>query len=181
MSLKNIYYELSKHYDADYYVKLAESEVMVVPVLIDIISDNCIKFDKVHAENILEKISSMNPELVYPYFDILCDIVDREDNPIFWSLLRIISNLLTCDYLDKWNNIKEIYFSALSSNVIAKFSIACSCTENIVKHKVDDAERVKKILLKVKEKSFDNNPAFGKIANEKAAETLKLIKNEILL
>ena len=46
MSLKNIYYELSKHYDADYYTKLAKSNAMVVPVLIDIISDEYFEFDK---------------------------------------------------------------------------------------------------------------------------------------
>ena len=181
MSLKNIYYELSKHYDADYYTRLAKSEVMLVPVLIDIISDDYFEFDKRQAEKILENISQTNPELVYPYFDYLCDVVDKDENPIFWSILRIISNLLSCDYLDKWKNKKEIYFSALNSNVVAKFSIACGCAANVVKYKVDDAERVKETLTQVKEKSFDNNYPFAKIASEKADETLKIIKNEISL
>lgn len=181
MSLKNIYHELSKHYDAEYYTKLAKSNAMVVPVLIDIISDDYFEFDKRRAEMILENISKTDSELVYPYFDYLCDMVDREDNPIFWSMLKIISNLLSCDYLDKWNNKKEIYFSALNSNAISKFSIACSCAVNVVKHKVDDAERVRKVLAQAKEKLFDNNSAFAKIAREKADETLKIIENEISL
>lgn len=88
MSLKNIYYELSKHYDADYYTKLAKSNAMVVPVLIDIISDEYFEFDKRQAEMILENISQTDSELVYPYFDYLCDMVDREENPIFWSMLK---------------------------------------------------------------------------------------------
>ena len=70
MSLKNIYYELSKHYDADYYTKLAKSNAMVVPVLIDIISDEYFEFDKRQAEMILENISQTDSELVYPILTI---------------------------------------------------------------------------------------------------------------
>lgn len=181
MSLKNIYHELSKHYDAEYYTKLAKSNAMVVPVLIDIISDDYFEFDKRQAEIILENISKTDSELVYPYFDYLCDMVDREENPIFWSMLKIISNLLSCDYLDKWNNKKEIYFNALNSNAISKFSIACSCAVNVVKHKVDDAERVIKVLTQAKEKLFNNNSDFVMIASEIANETLKTIENEVSL
>ena len=170
---------MSKHYDADYYTRLAKSNAMLVPVLIDIISDNYFESDKRQAEMILENISKTDSELVYPYFDYLCGMFDREENPIFWSMLKIISNLLSCDYLDKWNSKKEIYFNALNSNAISKFSIACSCAVNVAKHKADDTERIKKTLIKIKEKSFGNNSAFAKIASEIADETLKTIENEI--
>lgn len=181
MSLKNIYYALSKHYSVDYYTKLAKTDAMLVPVLIDIISDNYFEFDKRKAENILESISRTNPELVYPYFDYLCDITVRDENLIFWNILMVISNLLSCDYLNKWENRKEVYFSALNSDIIAKFSIACNCAVNVVKHKYNDAKRVKKILLKVREKSSYSDSPFAKVAGEKADETLKTIENDVLL
>ena len=74
MSLQNIYFELSKEMDDEYYTELARTEVLLIPVIIDKIYENPV--NSFYAEGLLEKISKVLPKLVYPYFSYIAEILN---------------------------------------------------------------------------------------------------------
>lgn len=60
MNLIQIYGELSKNEDNEYYVELSKDEVLVIPVIIEIAQDGSYSERKKSA-SILEKISKSQP------------------------------------------------------------------------------------------------------------------------
>lgn len=176
MSLETVYNELSKNLDDSYYIKLAEKEVMLIPVIIDTIqNNNNIQYGQ-WAEALLERISEKTPDLVYPYLTYIADELPKVSF-VSWNIWKIISNLLSCDYQNKWHSIREKYYQALNSEKIAEFSIACDCAEKIVLNKPQEKDNILSVLKNMDNRVFKiaGKPSDGclKVAKEKALETLE--------
>lgn len=169
MSLEKVYFEFSKGYNDNYYVELAQTEVLVVPIIIDSICDNLSNCRR--SERVLEKISKNNPRIVYPYYEYILRLFDSKDRFISWNTWKIITNILSCDTENIWNNLRQKFFEALSSNLIAEFSIACDCVENILKYKPEDKNKIFEILENVSTRDFmfenDPSPTCSAVAEEK--------------
>ena len=60
MGLERIYFELKKREDDEYYIELAQKDVLFVPVRTDIMLNNSNSIS-IWAQMILEKISEKNP------------------------------------------------------------------------------------------------------------------------
>ena len=174
MSLDNIYYELSFNHDDDYYIALAEKEVLFVPVLVDFMVDN--SSNRKWAQLIFEKISKTNPDLVYPYFNNIMALIEKNRKFHSWSLWKIISNIVTRDYLNRWEFAEPLYIKSLSSDNLIEFSVACECAENIIKSKPDRSDKIFEILKSVDSRTFIVNgkasPTGGLIAKEKVEQLI---------
>lgn len=175
MSLEKIYFELSKDMEDEYYAELAKTEVMLIPVIIDSIHENPAKAYR--AQALLDKISEESPKLVYPYFDYIVDIIGLSESVITWNVWKIIANLLSCDFDNKWNSAKDKYFSALKSNSIVEFSIACDCAEKIVLNKPDDKDNIIDILKNIGLHKYivagEESVGSLEVAKQKACEVLE--------
>lgn len=179
MRLENIYFELSKDMDDEYYIELAEKDILVVPVLIDImLSDN-----SQWAQSLLEKISENNPRLVYPYFEYITDKINDCETFLMWNIWKLISNILVCDYNNCWNKVKDDYIKALNSTQISEFSIACDCAKKIIKAKPDDLEEILKVLVDATKREFLIDGVISvtcsKVAREKVTLLLENLNNNI--
>lgn len=178
MSLDKIYQEISKNMDDEYYIALAENDVMIVPVIIDILISNR-KASHI-AQRLLEKISAKNPLIVYPYAEYIMQGIEKSSSFTKWNNWKIITNLLDCDYLNLWSKIKLNYLDALRSDQIAEFSIACDCVLKVITAKPDDREEIMEILNNVASRKFRIAGTVSEqcnlVAREKVSELLENIK-----
>ena len=178
MGLERIYFELKKREDDEYYIELAQKDVLFIPVITDIMLNNSNSIS-VWAQMILEKISEKNPLIVYPYIGYISELIDRKTIFNSWSVWKIISNLLVCDYQNYWDSIKSKYFDSLKSERIAEFSIACECACKIISAKPDEEKPITDILKDMDNRNFYINenisPKSSEVAKNKAQEVLDLL------
>lgn len=170
MSLENIYFELSQNRADSYYIDLAEKEVMLLPILIDGIINE--KSNSLWAENLVLKISEVNPLIVYPYFTYISKLTEVGNRIGQFSAWAILINLLSCDYQNLWNNVENDFYSFIESNEIAKISFACKCIPKIISAKECERDLIKKLL----NKALKN----GYIKDNNSVNELNTIANEIL-
>jgi hypothetical protein len=65
-------------------------------------------------EKALRLISERRPELIYPYFDVFCRLLDSGNNFLKWGAIRTIANLTAVDAGNKFNAIFQKYFSPIA-------------------------------------------------------------------
>lgn len=175
MSIERIYFELEKHNSDEYYIELAQNDVLFIPVVIDIMIDDKNSVN-LWAESIIEKLSEVNPLVVYPYIGYISKLIGLNDSVNSLSAWRIICNLLVCDYNNFWQNLRDKYYKALNSSCISEFSIACACARKIADAKPDEQKHIEEILRSIDNRSFYLGESVceqaKKIAKEKAGEVL---------
>lgn len=153
MNFEKIYAEFSKGMNDEYYVDLAFKEVLVVPLLVDImLSDD--SSNSRWSENLLEKISAECPRIVYPYFDFISHALTKNNSLTSWNVWKIITNILVCDAENLWDKVKDKYFDALKSDSIAEFSIACDCAVKIAQAKPEAEAEIEKIMKNIDSRQF---------------------------
>ncbi len=175
MSVERIYFELEKQKNEDYYVDLAQNDIMCIPVLIDIMIENKNSIN-LWAESILEKVSVINPLIVYPYIGYISKAIEQTNSVGNLCLWRIICNLLVCDYCDFWKNFRNSYYKSLNSCFITEFSIACACAPKIIAAKPNEQNQIKKVLKSVGKRSF----YLGQSVSARACEIAKEKANVVL-
>lgn len=161
MGLQQIYNEILQNYDDEYYVELAQNEILVIPLLIDIMLEGCFD-DAKWAQEIIGKISQNNPKSVYPFFDYIARCLKNKTKFIAWNTWKIIVNLLIVDADDKWSSVREQYYSALCTDVITEFSIVCECAEKVVVGKPNETIEILEIFRNIDNRTFT---VFGEVSN----------------
>lgn len=178
MGLERIYFELRKREEDEYYVELAQKDVLLIPVITDIMLSESNPMS-VWAQMILEKISNENPLIVYPYIGYISKVIDKKTIFNSWNVWKIIANLLVCDYQNYWDNIKNKYYTSLKSERIAEFSIACECACKIISAKPDEEKPISDILRNMDNRNFCINenlsPKSNEVAKNKAREVLNTL------
>lgn len=150
MNINEVYLRIIETENDSDVVKLAKKEVMVIPILINAMLDenNC------RAQNILIDLSEQTPLLVYPYFQYIIQALDQYDNFTAWNTWRIIANLLIVDYLEIWEDIKDKYFKAFSSENIAEILVLISTAKSVAEYKPNDREHILKLVEACTSNSF---------------------------
>lgn len=175
MGFERIYFELKKREDDEYYIELAQKDVMLIPVIVDaMISDS--ESMGVWAQILLEKISRENPLIVYPYIGYISQVIDKKTIFNSWNVWKIITNILVCDYRNYWENLRNKYYTSLKSDRIAEFSIACECACKIISAKPEEEKPITDILKDMDDRKFYIN---GNLS-EKSCEVAKNKAQEVL-
>lgn len=178
MGLERIYFELKKREDDEYYIELAQNDVLLIPVITDIMLNDSNPMN-IWAQMILEKISKENPLIVYPYIGYISQAIDSKAIFNSWNVWKIISNLLVCDYRNFWEKLKSKYYTSLRSERIAEFSIACECACKIISAKPDEEKPITDILKDIDNRSFYINENLSakssEVAKNKAQEVLSTL------
>lgn len=153
MKLQKTYMEIFKNENDDYYIELAQKEVLVIPLLVEMMLD--IQNPKSRwAANLIEKISEKTPVIVYPYFDYITTIFENSKSITAWSTWKIIANILTVDLFGYWDKVKEKYLFSLSSDMITEFLIVLSVAEKIITAKPQDKDLIISAVENSRKTSF---------------------------
>lgn len=133
-------------------VSLSKKEIMVVPLLIDIMTckDNS---NALWAEKQILEISKKYPELVAPFIGY---IFQNEDNnkKMLNNDFIILSQVIEFDYSNKWDEINISYYKALSSKYIIEFSYAIKIAPKIILAKPKEKPFILKFIDDAKERDF---------------------------
>lgn len=174
--LAGIYSETFGYHDMEYYLELVEKEVLTIPVCIDILAETDARD---WAFKIIEAVSEEMPMKLYPYADYILEIFRKRSGFSKWMLWKTIVNLLPYDSQNIWENVEDEFYSALSSDHLAEFSIACTCVEKVITYKPNCKEKILSILHEVEFRRFlfngDVSVEACKVAKEKAEILLKKI------
>lgn len=180
MIIQNIYDDILQDMDDDYYVELAEREVMAIPVLID----TMLGISPVYAgraQEILETISLAKPKLLYPFFDYLERALDSSNLFLAWNTWKIIANLVHIDSEDKWERVSKRFFDALNSENISEFSITCECAQKVIEGKPSQGEKILAIFRNIDSRVFkisgEVSEASKHVAKEKVQEFFENVMN----
>lgn len=86
-----------------------------IPLLFEIIrtDQGSMKFT---CEKVIRLVSEQKPELIYPYFDNLVQMLDSHNNFIAWGASLTIANLIGIDRRRKFDRIYDRYFAGILSD-----------------------------------------------------------------
>lgn len=178
MSIDRIYAELQKMNTDEHYIELAKTDVLFIPVIIDIMLDKISPLS-LWAESLLEKISSDNPLIVYPYIGYISSALDKSSSFNNWNVWKIIANILECDYRNQWELLRAKYFNSLNSERITEFSISCDCAVKIISAKPNEKDAIVGVLKDIDSRKFyigdTLSPECCAVAKEKSEEVLKTL------
>lgn len=153
MNLQKTYMEIFKNENDDYYIELAQKEVLVIPLLVEMMLDRENQKSR-WAENLIEKISEKAPMIVYPYFDYITTVFENTKSITAWNSWKIIANILPVDLFEYWDKVKEIYLLSLSSDMITEFLIVLSVADKIIAAKPQEKDLIISAIENSRKTSF---------------------------
>lgn len=177
MNLMQIYYELSKNKSDEYYSELSNSEVLLLPVLIEIAQDGTYS-ERKRAANILEKISESQPYKMAVFADYIIKAISIHNDFSSWCLWKSIQNIF--DLLDV-SVVEDEFIKALNSNVLGRYSIACDCAEKFILNYPNSKNKVIETLQNVNRREFIVEGKMSEICGEIAAEKAAALLNKLNL
>lgn len=129
MNLMQLYNELLNNESNSYYAQLAEKEILLIPILIEVVSDSKYS-ERMKAKSILEIISQNSPEKLVCYFDYLVSALSRYDDLACWCLWKIVVNLIEYNP-SLWEKASDKFVDCLGTSDLGKFCIVCDCCSKI--------------------------------------------------
>jgi len=114
--------------------------------------------DKSSGKFFLEKsvrlLSEREPNLVYPYFSEIAELIQSPNNFIKWGAIITISNLIAVDEENRFEALFEEYFSLLNSDsMITAGNVAGNAWKFAMQNPKWESEITER-LLKVKENTY---------------------------
>lgn len=168
MKINDIIVVFSENKSDEYYVELSAKEILLVPVLIQFLTDGNF-YERIKASEILDKISAKYPLQIQPFVSYILIALDKNNDLASWGIWKILSRLK--EEIIKNDEICDRFIAALYSEKIAEFSILCDCAERFVQAKPELDEKIKFVFSKIDEREFSPDNAYAdasmKIAKEK--------------
>lgn len=177
MNLMQIYHELSKNKADEYYIELAEKEVLMIPVLIEIVQSGNYS-ERKKAACILEKISKNQPYYTAVLVNYIINAISTNNDFSSWCLWKSIENIF--DLIDV-NVVEDRFIKALNSDILGEYSIACECVEKYVLNFPESRNKIIDILKNVKKRDFVIDGKVSEICGEIAAQKAELLLNKLNL
>lgn len=136
---------------------------------------------KYGSERIMRAISEEKPELLYPYWDRLVNMMNSNNNVLKWGAIMMIANLAVVDYEGKFDDIFEKYYKPLKGPVLITAGHIISSSPMIALEKPYLTERIAKEILLVERAKYQTaeckNIAIGH-AVDAFAQFIELIQDK---
>jgi len=139
---------LDKKPDINDFIKKTQINPETIPILHEI-TDMDNGTARYYSEKIIRRISEMNPLLQYPYFSDIANMIKCENSFIRWGAIITISNLVSADDANKFDEIYEEYFSLINSASMITAGNVIGCSWKIVLKYPLYEEDITNRLLKV--------------------------------
>jgi hypothetical protein len=145
--------ELKKKYNLEVYIALVMTDNSVIPLLFDLIEQDKSSL-KFLCEKIIRELSQEKPELLYPYFERMSQLLDSENNFIKWGFILSLPNMLTVDQEHKWEKISKQFYALIDSNSIVVFGNFVSGLPIILNKHPEDEDFIMSKLLSIENHVF---------------------------
>ena len=111
---------------------------------------------KFTCEKTLRAISENDPQLVYPYFDDVADLMDNPNSFIKWGAITILANLASVDKDHKFPLIYDKYFNLIRSDSMITAATAAGNAWKVVLAYPEMEKDITERLLQVEHLTYLN-------------------------
>lgn len=138
-----------KDFDVDWFVQLAINDIDARNEIVRQMLTNSAIMVYYHCYYVVEKASRNQPELFYPYWHEISELIHHENSYHRDFALEIIGNLAKIDFENRFAEIEDDYFSIIDDE---KFMTGNCCVKNLSKiyrYKSEQRERIIETLLDI--------------------------------
>ena len=173
-----LFEELRRKEETGYYADMVYEDSSLAADLIEIVKEDgsAVKYT---AEKTLRYLSEKSPELIYPYFDKIAELLDSGNKFIKWGAVITLANLLAVDTLGKWEGVSKRYIECYRSWDIVEFSNAVESLPKILKAYPAEEKNIMPLLLNVDSRKFLHKGEYSRecvnVAKEKVIDCFILI------
>ncbi len=152
MNIMQIFQEISDNRNDNYYIELAQNEVLLIPALIEITSDGSYS-ERMKGYKLINKISQKYPEKIIPFTGYIIRIFDKHSDLPSWCIWKVLSNIAHVINDEEYLLIDR-FIKALDSDNISEFSIACDCAARFAEVFPESRKRIEASLKTVESREF---------------------------
>ena len=105
-------------------------------------------------EKVLRLVSEKRPELIYPYFDYFCSLLDHDNNFLKWGAIMTVANLTAADAQNKFEALFPKYFAPIQGPTMVTAANIIGSSVTIARAKPALTQAVKDEILKVEKAKF---------------------------
>ncbi len=173
-----LFEELKRKEETGYYADMVYKDNSLAADLIGIAKEDptAVKYT---AEKTIRYLSEKSPELVYPYFDKIAELLDSGNKFIKWGAVITLPNLLANDTEGKWEGVSKKYIGCYRSCDIVEFSNAVESLPKILKAYPSEEKNIMPFLLNVDSRRFMHKGEYSRecvnVAKEKVIDCFILI------
>jgi len=138
-----------KDFEVDEFVQLAIEDQNTRNEIVRQMLTNPAIMVYYHCYEVVDKASQKRPEMFYPYWDEIAELLHHKNSYHRDFALEIIGNLTRVDQENRFAAIEEDYFSIIHDE---KFMTGNYCVRNLLKiyrHKADQRDRIIATLLDI--------------------------------
>ena len=138
-----------KDFDVDWFVQLSINDLDVRNEIVRQMLTNSAIMVYYHCYYVVEKASRKQPEMFYPYWREIAELLNHENSYHRDFALEIIGNLTKVDQENLFSGIEDDYFGIINDE---KFMTGNCCVKNLLKiyrHKSEQRKRIIETLLDI--------------------------------
>ena len=105
-------------------------------------------------EKVLRLVSERRPDLVYPYFDFFCSLLDHENNFLKWGAILTVANLTAADDQNKFEAIFSKFFAPIQGPTMVTAANIIGSSVTIARAKPALTDAIQREILKVEKAKF---------------------------
>jgi hypothetical protein len=106
---------------------------------------------KFGCEKVLQRISELNPALVYPQWPRIAEFLEADNRILKWGAILILSNLAAVDVANHFSTLFDRYFRFISEHDMIAASNVVGGAPKIARAHPELAERIVRQILKVEQ------------------------------
>ncbi len=170
---ETIFERIKEKTSTEAFVNMVSNNQTLIPVLFDIIHTDK-GTQKFYCEKIIRKLSEISPDMIYPYYNDVVQMVVSDNKFIKWGGIITLTNLASVDYDRHFLDVFDMFFNLINSEVMVTAASVIENTWKIVKNYPDLEPQITGRILAVagnvyihkgKESSECKNIVIGAVIN----------------
>lgn len=130
------------------FVNMVSSNQTLIPDLFDIIHTDK-GTQKFYCEKIIRKLSEISPDMIYPYYSDVVQMVAGDNKFIKWGGIITLTNLASEDFDKHFLDVFDMFFNLINSEVMITAANVIENTWKIIKYYPDLEPQITGRLLAV--------------------------------
>lgn len=139
--------------DLEAFVREVLQKPEYMPVLFAIIKNDP-SSAKFYCEKVIRIVSERHPELVYPYFEEVAELIESLNSFIKWGAIITLSNLAAVDTENKFVSVYEKYFGLIAADAMVTAGNVIGNAWKIILSKPEFEQDITKRLLRIPENTY---------------------------
>jgi len=159
---ETIFEKIKEKTTTEAFVDMVSSNHTMIPVLFEIIHLDK-GTQKFYCEKIIRKLSELSPELIYPYFNDVVQMVESDNKFVKWGGIITLTNLLSEDQEGRFRHVFDSFYNLIDSEVMITAVNIINNTWKIIKYYPDLETQITDKLLAIESNTYTHN---GKVSSE---------------